>query len=89
MGRRTVVIKHNKKLIPEPISNAITVNYGSFISNTESDLIGITFPDKVEYSIDKTMIDVVDENGNKVEIKSRGTMKYNLLEVLNALVARD
>ena len=87
--RRTVVIKHSKKLIPEPISNAITVNYGSFISNTESDLIGITFPDKAEYNIDKKMIDVVDENGDKVVIKSKGKMNYNLLEILNALVARD
>lgn len=89
IGRRTVVIKHSKKLIPEPISNAITVNYGSFISNTESDLIAITFPDKAEYSMDKNMIDVVDVNGDKVVINSRGKMKYNLLEVLNALAARD
>lgn len=89
IGRRTIVIKHSKKLIPHPISNAITVNYGSFISNTESDLIAITFPDKAEYSVDKNMINIVDENGEKVTINSRGKMKYNLLEVLNALTARD
>lgn len=89
IGRRTVVIKHSKKLIPEPISNAITVNYGSFISNTESDLIAITFPDKPEYSTDKSLIDIKDVDGEKVIINNRGKMKYNLLEVLNALVARD
>lgn len=89
IGRRTVVIKHSKKLLPEPISNAITVNYGSFVSNTESDLIAITFPDKPEYNMDKRLIDIVDVNGDKVRIKSSGKMKYNLFEVLNALTARD
>lgn len=89
IGRRTVIVKHNKQLIPTPVSNAITVNYGSFISNTESDLIAITFPDKEEYKIDKETIDIVDENGEKVKITHKGKMKYNLLEVLNALVARD
>lgn len=84
--RRTVIIKHSKKLLPDPISNAITVNYGSFISNTESDLIAITFPDKMEYTIDKEQIDINDENGEHVEINMK---KYNLLEVLNALTARD
>lgn len=39
MNRRTFIIKHNKNLLPEPVNNAITVNYGNFKSNTESDLI--------------------------------------------------
>lgn len=89
IGRRTVVIKHSKNLLPEPISNAITVNYGTFVSNTESDLIAITFPDKVEYSMDKDDIDILDENGKKVKIKHSGKGKYNLKEMLDALVARD
>lgn len=89
VGRRSVVIKHNKSLIPDPISNAITVNYGTFISNTESDLIAITFPDKQEYSIDKEQIEINDEDGEPVKIKCIGKMHYNLKEVLNALVARD
>ncbi|MCM1327052.1 MAG: hypothetical protein NC094_07320 [Bacteroidales bacterium] len=89
IGRRTVVIKHNKKLLPEPISNAITVNYGTFVSNTESDLIAITFPNKDEYSMNKDDIDILDENGKKVIIKHNGKMKYNLKEVMDALVARD
>lgn len=50
VGTRTVVIKHSKELIPEPIANGITVNYGAFISNTESDLVAITFPDNEEIS---------------------------------------
>lgn len=89
IGRRSVVIKHSKKLVPDPISNAITVNYGTFISNTESDLIAITFPDKPEYNMDKEKIVINDEDGKTIKIKSLGKMKYNLKEVLNALVARD
>lgn len=87
IGRRTVVIKHHKSLIPTPISNAITVNYGNFPSNTESDLIAITFPDKPEYSMDKDSININDENDIPVQLYSR--TKYNFLNVLNALVARD
>lgn len=87
IGRRTVVIKHNKALIPTPISNAITVNYGNFVSNTESDLIAITFPDKPEYNMDKDSILINDEDGQPVSLYTRNT--YNFLDVLNALVARD
>lgn len=89
VGRRTVIIKHSKKLIPEPISNAITVNYSSFISNIESDLVAITFPDKVEYSMDKELIDIADKDGNKVVATIGNKKKYDFLQVLNALVARD
>jgi len=52
VGTRTVVIKHNKKLIPKPVADAITVMYGSFVSNTESDLIAITFPETNDLSKD-------------------------------------
>lgn len=49
VGSRSVVIKHNKKLIPQCVSDSITVNYNNFTSNTESDLVVITFPDKPEF----------------------------------------
>lgn len=52
IGRRTIVIKHNKRFIPQSVSDAITVNYGNFRSNTESDLIAITFPDEIEFQTD-------------------------------------
>ncbi|ADL50522.1 hypothetical protein [Clostridium cellulovorans] len=89
IGRRTVVIKHSKGLIPEPVSNAITVNYGSFISNTESDLVAITFPDKAHYKIDKDNIEITDTNGDTVLPYTGRSKKYNLLPMLNALVAED
>lgn len=87
IDRRTFVLKHNKDLTPSPIKDAITVNYGNFRSNTESDLIAITFPDKAEYTIDKEQILIKDIHGNSVDI-SKGK-KYNFLPILDALVARD
>ncbi|MFO6493285.1 hypothetical protein [Hafnia alvei] len=44
LGSRTVVIKAKKANIPTCILNAISVNYGNFPSNTESDLLAVTFP---------------------------------------------
>lgn len=87
IDRRTFVLKHNKDLIPSPIKDAITVNYGNFRSNTESDLIAITFPDKAEYTIDKEQILINDIHGNSVDI-NKGK-NYNFLPILDALVARD
>ncbi|MCT4606215.1 MAG: hypothetical protein N4A64_08960 [Marinisporobacter sp.] len=87
IGRRTVVIKHNKQLIPTPISEAITVNYNNFVSNTESDLVAITFPDKPEYNMDKNAINIRDDNGTLVPTTLRN--KFNLNALLNALSHRD
>lgn len=87
IGRNTIVIKHNKNLIPEPICKAITVNYGNFKSNTESDLIAITFPDKEDYRIDKDNIFVEDITGETVQTYSGKT--YRFLPIINALVSRD
>ena len=89
IGRRTVIIKHHKKLIPTPVSDAITVKYGTFPSNTESDLIAITFPDKPEYSMDKDNIIINDVYGNVVATRKGKNSEYNLLPILNALVSRD
>lgn len=86
IGRRTIVIKQNKKLIPDPISDAITVNYSNFASNTESDLIALTFPDRKEFSDDISLINAKDEKGRLIPISIRG--KYNTKKLLNALVTK-
>jgi len=52
LGSRVVVVKMNKKMVPEPLRDALTVLYGSFSSNSESDLLAITFPNHNEYKID-------------------------------------
>jgi hypothetical protein len=87
IGRRTVVIKHSKDLIPSPIADAITVNYQNFTSNTESDLIAITFPDLTEYSVEKNLISIRDSSGSLVPT-TRGT-KFNRKGIVDALVNRD
>lgn len=53
IGTRTIVIRPKKEFNFDVIQKTITVNYGDFISNSESDLIAITFPkeDDVAYSI--------------------------------------
>ncbi len=45
IGTRFVAIKKKKKLLPTAISDAITVQYGSFPSNSESDVIVIGYPE--------------------------------------------
>tara|TARA_Y100000296_G_scaffold19347_1_gene23072 strand:+ start:865 stop:1722 length:858 start_codon:yes stop_codon:yes gene_type:complete len=45
IGSRAVVIKQNRSLIPDAFLSAMTVVYGNFPTNTESDLSGIVFPD--------------------------------------------
>ena len=88
IGRRTVVIKHNRSLIPDPISDAITVNYNNFVSNTESDVIAITFPNKPEYICPIEEIQIRNEHGELVQIQNRNGL-YNIKGILNALCSRD
>lgn len=89
VGRRTVVIKHNRRFLPSPVSDAFTVNYNNFKSNSESDLIGITFPDKIDYKINKWDISVKDMDGLDVSTTIRRLEAYNLIHVLNGLAYRD
>lgn len=86
---RTVVIKQNKELLPTPIKEAITVNYGNFPSNTESDLIAITFPDKDEYTkINKFSVGTRDNQGNLIDTRLRnGNLNYK--HIIDSLSDRD
>lgn len=88
IGRRTVVIRHNRDLVPSPVSDAITVNYHNFASNTKSDLIAITFPNKEEYTADKDMIVIDDARGVRIRTRKRSG-KYNLKQVMDTLCERD
>ncbi len=86
---QTVIIKHKKHLIPEPVTEAITVKYATFPSNTESDLIAITFPDKAEYTtMDKNDIAVRDNQGNAIPTIIRNN-KFNYSPIINKLMERD
>ncbi len=82
VGTRTVAIK-KMSLVPKPIQDAITVNYGSFACNTESDITVIVFPDEPEYSIDTTQLYVVDKNQHQLKTFERGKLSTQLINYLN------
>lgn len=86
INRPVFIIKHNRNLIPTPINNAITVRYGNFTSNTESDLIALTFPNTSDYMNDKNLIQIAP-NGTNLPLYHRDNFQY--LNIINALVARD
>lgn len=89
IGTRTVVIKQKKALVPQPIRTAITVNYGTFPSNTESDLIAITFPEKSEYTnMDKFQVSIRNNQGLEISTTKRNRT-FNYSEIINTLVERD
>ncbi len=88
IGRRTVVVRHSKDLIPIPISDAITVNYHNFPSNTESDLIAITFPDKEEYRCAQDDIVINDAQGRRLRTRT-ASGKYQLKKLMDELCGRD
>lgn len=88
-GSRVVVIKQSKAMIPEPIRDALTVLYGNFPSNTEADVIAITFPDHIDYlNPVENLLNNTDLGGANVQaFTNRGNLK--LKEVLNVLSERD
>jgi len=60
VGSRTVAIR-KMNLVPKPIQDAITVNYGNFACNTESDITVVTFPDLPDYNSDFEELRVLDK----------------------------
>lgn len=71
IGSKTVVVK--PALLPPSIKDAITVNYGSFISNTEADIVAITFLGKeIDVDTSKSIIkqadDYIHQHLDKIEI---------------------
>lgn len=83
-GSRTVAIR-KMSLAPKPIQDAITVNYGNFACNTESDITVITFPDLPDYNININALSV-ENNGLRIETFKRN--RFNP-EIINYLCGRD
>lgn len=48
-GSRAIAIKQKKRLIPSCISDAATINYTNYQTNTESDLVVIVVPDDFQF----------------------------------------
>ena len=84
IGSRTVAIR-KMSLVPKPIQDAITVNYGNFACNTESDITVITFPDLPEYNNELEELEI--EN-NDIIIETFKRNKFNT-EVSDFITARD
>jgi len=85
VGSRIVAIK-KMSLVPKSIQDAITVNYGNFACNTESDITIIIFPNLPEYNTDIAQLNVLDNNG--VQIPSIIRNKFNI-DFSNYISARD
>lgn len=85
IGSRTVAIR-KMSLVPKPIQDSITVNYGNFACNTESDITVITFPNIVDFNTDINDLLVNNNNGRQLETIIRG--RFNK-EVSDYLCARD
>jgi hypothetical protein len=85
IGSRVVAIK-KMSIVPKSIQDAITVNYGNFACNTESDITIIVFPDLPEYNSDVNHINVQNNQGNIISpfIKT----KFNS-DLTNFLAERD
>jgi|TARA_B110000908_G_scaffold5029_1_gene6523 hypothetical protein len=84
IGSRTVAIR-KMSLVPKPIQDSITVNYGNFACNTESDITVITFPNELEFNTNIEDLNV-QNNGQNIDNFRRG--KFNT-EVSNYLCGRD
>lgn len=78
---RVVAIK-KMSLVPVPIQDSITVNYGNFACNTESDITVVTFPDLPEYNTNIEELEVLDANGNLIPSLIRGKLNPLLVDYL-------
>ncbi len=77
-GTRGVAIRKNS-LLPEPLRNSISVNYGNFKSNTESDIIVVVFPDHEEFKINKDHLTINDKTGKQIPVLNGNKFNYRKL----------
>ena len=81
VGSRIVAIK-KMSLVPIPIQNSFTVNYGNFACNTESDITIVIFPNKEEYNNGIDSVSMNDSSGKLIPIVKREKLNINLLNHL-------
>lgn len=85
MTNSRVVAFRKMSLVPKPFQDAITVNYGNFACNTESDITVIVFPDKPIFNKKISQDDSIhiERNVNK---PNKSQLDYHLL---NELCSKD
>lgn len=81
-GSRGVAVRKISDL-PDPLRDSISVNYGNFKSNTESDIAVVIFPNVPEFINPKSSLSISNSQGNIIPVTSRGT--FNLKQILNRL----
>ena len=85
VGSRIVAMR-KMSIVPKAIQDAITVNYGNFACNTESDITIIVFPNLPDYNTDIAQLNVLNHLGVQIPIIKRN--KFNF-EITNFLAERD
>jgi hypothetical protein len=85
VGSRIVAIK-KMSIVPKAIQDAITINYGNFACNTESDITIIVFPDLPEYNTKIEDLKILDNKG--LPFKHIVNKKFNL-DITIFLAERD
>jgi len=81
-GTRAVAIRKVSDL-PMALRDSISVNYGNFNSNTESDITVLVFPNQTEFTSDKSSLAVTRSNGNTIPNVVRS--KYNYKQISDRL----
>ncbi|MFD1162174.1 hypothetical protein [Hwangdonia seohaensis] len=81
-GTRAVAVRKTSNL-PEPLRDCISVNYGNFRSNTESDIVIMVFPNQSEFTNDRSTLNLSDSQGNVIPNVKRGNFNYK--EIVNRL----
>jgi hypothetical protein len=82
VGSRIVALK-KMSLVPKAIQDAITVNYGNFACNTESDITVIIFPDLPEYNTDITQLNITNNAGVMIPPLIRNKFNVHLCDFLS------
>ena len=85
VGSRIVAFK-KMSLVPSAIRDAITVNYGNYACNTESDITVVIFPDSHDYKTDIGQLETRGTNGKIIPVYKRN--KFNT-ELIDFLIKRD
>lgn len=80
VSSRTVAIR-KMSLVPKPIQDAITVNYGNFACNTESDITVITFPNLPDYNTNFEDLEVRN-NGFLIDVVLRNKFNTDLSDYI-------
>ncbi|WP_159519425.1 hypothetical protein [Sunxiuqinia indica] len=82
IGSRAVAVRKISAL-PSSLRDSISVNYGNFRSNTESDITVVIFPAVNEFTSDKNNLTITNRGGRSIPLTVRN--KYNIKPILERL----